>query len=97
MEGLAVAIQQRAISFPDGLLVSELEAFEYSYTRTGVLYSAPEGLTDDGVCALALAVRRWRGAGPPAADVGLDPEPTAALSRPPLFARGGAGLGLRRR
>lgn len=56
MEGLAVAIQRREISFPDGPIVNELEAFEYVYTRTGVRYSAPEGLHDDCVCALGLAV-----------------------------------------
>lgn len=58
MEGLAVAIQQRVVSYPDGVIVNELEAFEYVYTRTGVQYSAPAGLHDDAVCALALAVAR---------------------------------------
>lgn len=57
MEGLAAAIQQQEISFPDGWLVNELESFEYEHTRTGVRYTAPEGLHDDGVCALALARR----------------------------------------
>lgn len=55
MEGLAVSIQQGSISFPEGPIVSELEMFEYEYTRTGVRYSAPEGSHDDCVCALALA------------------------------------------
>ncbi len=55
MEGLAVAIQQRTITFPDGPLRAELEAFEFVYSRAGVHYSAPSGLHDDGVCALALA------------------------------------------
>lgn len=55
MEGLAVGIQQRKLLFPDGQLRAELEAFEFVYSRTGVHYSAPEGLHDDGVCALALA------------------------------------------
>ncbi len=55
MEGLAVGIQQGNLSYPDGPIVSELEAFEYEYTRTGVKYSAPEGMHDDCVCALALA------------------------------------------
>lgn len=58
MEGLAVAIQGKQISYPDGPIVVELEQFEYEYTRTGVRYSAPDGLHDDCVCALALA---WRG------------------------------------
>jgi hypothetical protein len=55
MEGLAVAIQQGNVKFPDGPLRAELEAFEFVYSRTGVHYSAPVGLHDDGVCALALA------------------------------------------
>ena len=57
MEGLAAAIQQGRISVPDGWLRAELEAFGYEHTRTGVRYEAPPGLHDDGVCALALAVR----------------------------------------
>lgn len=59
MEGLAVAIQQGQMRFPAGPIVAELEAFEYAYSRTGVHYSAPDGLHDDCVCALALA---WRAA-----------------------------------
>jgi hypothetical protein len=58
MEGLAVAIQQRQVTFPDGPIVNELETFEYVYTRTGVRYSAPEGLHDDCVMGLALAVKK---------------------------------------
>lgn len=56
MEGLAVAIQRGEVHYPDGVIVSELESFEYEYTRTGVKYSAPEGQHDDCVMALALAV-----------------------------------------
>ena len=56
MERLSVAIQQRQTSFPEGQLFNELLSFEYVYTRTGAQYSAPVGLHDDGVCALALAV-----------------------------------------
>ena len=63
MEGLAVAIQQQRIRYPDGPIVQELETFGYEYARTGVRYAAPEGLHDDCVCALALAVmareRHW--------------------------------------
>jgi phage FluMu gp28-like protein len=55
MEALAVAIQQRRISFPEGPIVAELEAFEYEYTRQGVRYTAPEGMHDDCVTALGLA------------------------------------------
>lgn len=57
MEGLAVAIQQQEVRFPDGAIRAELEAFEFEVTRTGVKYSAPDGVHDDTVCALALAVR----------------------------------------
>ncbi len=56
MEGLTVAIQTRQVTFPDGWLRNELEIFEYNYTRTGVRYEAPQGMHDDGVCALALAL-----------------------------------------
>ena len=55
MEGLAVAIQGRTVWYPDGVIVQELEQFEYEFTGTGVRYSAPEGFYDDCVCALALA------------------------------------------
>lgn len=55
MEGLAMSIQRGNITVLDGVMKDELEAFEYEYTRTGVRYSAPEGLHDDCVCSLALA------------------------------------------
>ena len=58
MEGLAAAIQQQRLRIWDARLIAELEAFEYEHTRTGVKYSAPSGLHDDGVCALALAVMK---------------------------------------
>jgi len=57
MEGLSVAIQKGEVGFPDGPIVSELESFEYEYTRTGVRYQGMEGMHDDCVCALALALR----------------------------------------
>lgn len=57
MEGLAIALHRREITLPEGPLQRELEAFEYVYTRTGVRYSAPDGVHDDCVCALALAVQ----------------------------------------
>jgi hypothetical protein len=58
MEGLAVAIQQSAIRFPDGPIKQELDTFEYAYTRTGAIYTAPEGLHDDCVMSLALAKKK---------------------------------------
>jgi hypothetical protein len=56
MEGLAYAIHNKAASYPEGPIVSELESFTYEYKPGGVRYTAPEGLHDDCVCALALAV-----------------------------------------
>lgn len=55
MEGLAVAIQQRQAGIYDERAIAELEVFEYEYHRNGVRYTAPAGLHDDGVCAMALA------------------------------------------
>jgi phage FluMu gp28-like protein len=63
MEGLALAIQQRRITFPEGVIADELGNFEYEYTRTGVKYSAPSGMHDDAVCALALALTKWKSGG----------------------------------
>lgn len=63
MEGLAVAIQSRKIVFPEGHITEELKNFEYEFTRTGVKYSAPAGLHDDCVCALALAWHKYQSVG----------------------------------
>ena len=60
MEGLAAAIQQRKITFPPGVITSELESFEFEMTRTGVKYTAPPGMHDDCVNALALAWAEWQ-------------------------------------
>lgn len=60
MEGLALAIQQRKITFPEGHIADELNNFEYVFTRTGVKYAAPSGLHDDCVMALALAWHKWQ-------------------------------------
>jgi hypothetical protein len=57
MEGLSLAIQTQDITYPEGEITSELDAFYYEYTRTGVRYSAPSGLHDDCVMSLALAVQ----------------------------------------
>jgi len=56
MEGLAAAIQGRKVAFPKNEIYRELCEFEYEYSRTGVKYTAPNGLHDDCVMALALAV-----------------------------------------
>lgn len=65
MVGLAVAIQNGEITFPEGRIVEELEAFEYMEVTTAtsgyrILYAAPKGFHDDCVDALAMAVKLWR-------------------------------------
>lgn len=62
MEGLAIAIEGRKITFPEGEITDELKNFEYEYTRTGVRYTAPAGLHDDCVCALGLAWYKFKSA-----------------------------------
>jgi hypothetical protein len=61
MEALAIAIHEGRVRFPDGPIRLELECFEYAYTQMGVHYSAPEGMHDDCVCALALALQHYTG------------------------------------
>jgi hypothetical protein len=70
MEGLAVGIQSRKLLIADdgdvvngtGKLRHQLEQYEITYTRTGIVYSAPEGEHDDDVCGLALAWHKWQSA-----------------------------------
>ena len=57
MERVASAIQRGQIKFPDGPIAQELSTFQYEYTAYGVRYEAPDGLHDDCVVALALAVK----------------------------------------
>lgn len=61
MEGLAVAIQGHNVGILDGVMRLEHESFEYEQTRTGVRYQAAEGMHDDCVCGMALAVEQARG------------------------------------
>lgn len=56
MQRLVTVLQSQRVRIPEGVVRQELEAFEFEYTRTGVRYQAPQGLHDDAVCALALAV-----------------------------------------
>lgn len=61
IEALATAFQMGEISYPEGgALQDELYSFEYVHTRTGIKYSAPAGLHDDCVMALALAYDQHR-------------------------------------
>lgn len=57
---LATGIQQAKLWYPDGRIVEELEAFEYEISPSGnVLYSAPRGVHDDAVDALAMAYKMY--------------------------------------
>ena len=58
IEKLILTIEQRLITFPDiEPLINELESFEYELTpQRNIRYTAPEGLYDDCVIALGLAV-----------------------------------------
>lgn len=56
IEGLCVAVQQQQVKFPNGMIADEMRNFEFEYSRTGVRYTAPQGLHDDCVMSLALAV-----------------------------------------
>ena len=57
MEGLAVHIQNQSIRFPDNEIRKELDTFFVEETPTGPKYKAPDGMHDDCVDALALAVK----------------------------------------
>ena len=70
MEGLAVAIQGETIVFTEEVK-TELDIFEYEYSRRGVSYSAPPGYFDDRVCALALANKHLRDKGRMVDDTGF--------------------------
>jgi hypothetical protein len=59
VEKLMVVLEQRLITFPKELdiLLEELRAFTYETTDFGnIRYTAPDGLHDDCVMSLALAV-----------------------------------------
>lgn len=59
LEGLALALSEGRLRFPDGVIRAELEAMTYRYTRTGVSYEPMEGMHDDAVMALALAWQQF--------------------------------------
>ncbi len=57
-----MAIEQQLLSIPDcketKFLIDELKCFTYELLPSGKLrYTAPEGLHDDGVISLGLAIR----------------------------------------
>lgn len=60
MQRLVTAFQRRELKIgTERWLRTELESFGFEYTASGVRYSSPPGMHDDGVMALALAVRGW--------------------------------------
>ena len=59
MQLLVAAFQGSELKIPEGWLTAELEAFEFTYTASGVRYEAPSGFHDDGVMALGLALHGW--------------------------------------
>jgi hypothetical protein len=59
MVGLQNAIHTKSIGYPDGVIVNELDIFEYQFTANGVKYSAPSSFHDDCVMALALAYQNF--------------------------------------
>lgn len=58
LNNLAILLEQDKIKIPDDEgLIAELESFQYSLNETGkIKVRAPEGLNDDRVMSLALAV-----------------------------------------
>lgn len=60
MIGLRNDIQSGDIQLSDPELKAELDAFAFEFREGKVFYSAPEGLHDDGVCALALCRQHVR-------------------------------------
>ena len=60
IDALALAFERQEIRIlPDPILIAELQSFEMERLPSGLMrYSAPEGLHDDTVMALALA---WHG------------------------------------
>ena len=77
VEGLIAGIQQNRIHFPPGWLQTELESLTAERMSTGTRYTAPDGLHDDGVMALALAWHGFTSMGYPKA-----PKPDYATKQP---------------
>ena len=63
MQSLQNAIQLNTIGIIPGILQDELESFEFSYSQMGLKYSAPSGMHDDCVNALALAHSMYKNRG----------------------------------
>lgn len=79
LEGLAMALQRGELRLLRGVMESELRAFRYEYAGGRVRYAAPEGIHDDVVMALALAVRARQLRGAP---VSIDVGPVLDVAEP---------------
>jgi hypothetical protein len=55
METLSVSIQNVELGYPEGVIVNELNDFEFVYSASGVRYAASGQSHDDAVVSLALA------------------------------------------
>lgn len=90
IESLALAFERGEIkTLPDPVLAGELLAYEAERLPSGMIrYSAPAGMHDDMVIALALA---WEGTGrqTPPSIPGHDPFAVAARSGPAIELRRG--------
>lgn len=58
MESLSHGIQNNLVCVLSGVMREECESFEFVYGSTGVKYSAPSGMHDDTVNALAMAYKK---------------------------------------
>lgn len=65
IQRLVVSLPQRRFTIPDGWLRHELETLGAEEQASGVQYSVPDGLHDDGIMALALACHAFEGVGIP--------------------------------
>lgn len=59
LESLAVHVQHTQVGVLDNVLRAEMEAFEYEVKNHRVYYSAPDGMHDDCVMAMSLAVKQF--------------------------------------
>jgi hypothetical protein len=61
VEWLVGAVKAKSIVIPAGVLMQELESFIFEYKAGGrIRYTAPQGLFDDCVMALCLALKKFR-------------------------------------
>jgi len=81
MERLASAIQHQELHFPRGVITAELESFGYEYTAHGVRYEGADGMHDDAVMSLALALYGYDQVRPMMEAIKLPPRLTGDTNR----------------